>query len=432
MKFTKSIRFRIIVACIVFALIVSSLFGLILALSIKINADEQFNWHMEKEMAYFLEEYKKNKKVEFNLSRGKIIIGKEKEAIKHLKNMIDSQSNTFSEQTLESIPLKRFHKVTEEGYTFYYYDSKVNVVYLLKAPLSSEDLNIYYFIDLTGFDRSDNMGANISLKFFFVMLISILLLAVFIGLYIAKKVLIPLTNLTSNVDKIDIGKYKSNVNDYYHDEIGFLAEKIDSFVKRTADFVQREKSFTRDASHELRTPIASSQAALDVAFALSEGQNPKMQKILNRIQRANKNMTHLIESFLILGRETQKNRDTLPFMPKELVNTSINKNSYLLNSKNITYKNQINKELIFNLHKEYLTIVIDNLIRNAFVHMQEGELIISAENDLIIIHDSGEWFGENKELGIGLNIVKRICKEEDWNLSISTEKGLGTKIEIKF
>lgn len=431
MKFVKSIRFRIIIACIFFALIVSIFFGVILEKSIKINVDEQFNWHTQKEMTYFLDQYKKNKESKFDLAKGKILIAKQKDALEYLKNMIDKESRTFTEKTFENIPFKRFHKVTEKGYIFYYYDFKKTVVYLLKAPLDN-DLNMFYFIDLTGFDRTDNMGANIALKAFLAVIIIILILAILIGFYIAKKVLTPLTNLASNVDKIDVGKYKSNVQDYYDDEIGFLAKKIDSFVKRTTEFIQREKAFTRDASHELRTPVASSQAALDVAYELPQGQDPKMLKILNRIKRANKNMTHLIESFLILGRETQKNRVKQSFNLKELVDHSIIKNSYLLNSSEIKYENIICKKLTFTLNKEYLSIVIDNLIRNAFVHMQEGELTISAENNSIIIHDSGEWFNEDKELGIGLNIVKRICKEEYWNLSIFTKKDKGTFIKIEF
>ena len=382
-------------------------------------------------MTYFLKQYEKDSNTKFEIAIGKIFIANEKDAIEYVKSIIDKNSRNFNEKTLENIPFKRFHKETEKGYIFYYYDFKETVVYLLNAPLKN-NLNMYYVVDITGFDRTDNMGANITLNAFFVLIVLILVLALIFGFYIAKKVLVPLTNLTSNVDKIDIGEYKSNTKDYYNDEIGFLARKIDSFVKRTAEFVQREKAFTRDTSHELRTPVASSQAALDVAFELPQGQDPKMQKILNRIQRANKNMTHLIESFLILGRETQKYRDKLSFNLKELVDNSINKNSYLLSSKEINYDNRIDMKLTLTLHKEYLSIIIDNLIRNAFGHMQEGKLIIDADENSFIVYDSGEWFNENKELGIGLNIVKRICKEENWNFTINTQKELGTKIEIKF
>lgn len=432
MKFTQSIRFRIVVACVLFALVVSIILGALVALTMRINADEQFNWHTQQEMNYFLKRYEENKNVQFDLARGKVIVGNEDDAIEYLDSILTQESKDFMEKSLNDIPTKRFHKTFDNGYTIYYYDFKENEIYILKAPIKNKKLNMYYFIELTGFDFTDNMGANIAKNYFFFMVIIILVLSIFIGFYIAKKVLIPLTNLTSNVDKIDIGEYKSNTKDYYNDEIGFLARKIDSFVKRTAEFVQREKAFTRDASHELRTPVASSQAALDVAYALPEGQSPTMQKVLARIQRANKNMIHLIESFLILGRETQKNRKKQTFNLKELVDSSINKNLYLLTSQEIHYENRVHEELMLTLHKEYLLIVIDNLIRNAFVHMQEGNLNVGFKDNTFVVHDSGEWFNENKEMGIGLNIVTRICKEENWKLAISTKKGLGTKIEIVF
>ncbi len=433
MKFTKGIRFRIIAACVFFAFMVSIIFGLILIVTIKINADEQFNWHIEKEATHFLKQYQKNKNIKFEIQRGIVRVTNELDAITQLKKMLAIDDKQVLQKSLKDLAFNKFQMITEDGYMAYKFHLKEKKIYVLQASLEDkENLSLYYFIDLSGFNKSNNMGANISRNIFFIMIFIILLLAILIGFYIAKKVLVPLTSLSTNVDKIDIGEYKSNTSEYYNDEIGFLAKKIDSFVKRTAKFVQREKAFSRDASHELRTPVASSQAALDVAFALPQGQNPRMNKILQRVQRANKNMTHLIESFLILGREKQKDKKILQFNLKELVDTSISKNSYLINSQTIKYENKIDETIIVNLPKEYLLIIIDNLIRNAFTHMQDGIITINATNNYLLISDTGEWFDDTKELGIGLNIVKRICTEENWKIDISTVPNIGTQIKIKF
>ena len=431
MKFLKSIRFRIIVACIIFALIVSTIFGFILLLTIKINSDEQFNWHVEKEMSLFLKQYEKNRNIEFKTTRGIVIVASESKAIEQLKKIINIKN--IKERELKNIDFKKYHKVLKNGFVSYKYCFKEHTVYLLESSIKGlENSKLYYFINLTGFDETNNMGANIAIKIFLIVISIIVVIAILAGFYITKKVLSPLTALAENVDKIDIGEYRSNLNDYYNDEIGFLAEKIDSFVERSAKFLEREKAFTRDASHELRTPITSSQAALDVAFTLPEAQNSKMEKVLLRIQRANRNMIHLIESFLILGREKElKNRETT-FNLRELVDSSINKNIYLLNSSKIDYKNEIDKNLTFTLRKNYLSIVVDNIVRNGFIHMQEGSLILDATSNSFIAYDSGEWFDESKELGIGLSIVKRISKRESWKFLISTVKNRGTKIEIEF
>ena len=48
------------------------------------------------------------------------------------------------------------------------------------------------------------------------------------------------------------------------DEVMILADAIRSFAERNADFVERERNFTRDASHELRTPLTVVKVAADV------------------------------------------------------------------------------------------------------------------------------------------------------------------------
>lgn len=421
---TKSIRFRIIIACIFFALIVCIIFSLVLMRSIIINSDEQFNWYIEKELDYLSKQYHNNEYIEINKFRGVVIVSDETTAIKQLTKMLKIKDESKN-MKLTDFPFKNYHFNTPTGYINYMYTYKNKSIYIMQSPIVNSKNSIFYFVDFSGFNKINNMGANITIKIYLVMLSIILILAVLIGLYIAKKVLSPLTKLSLNVDNINTNTYRNNSSEYYDDEIGFLAKKIDSFV-------EREKAFTRDASHELRTPIATSQAALTVAYTLIKKENPKLVKVLNRIQRANKNMTHLIESFLIMGREHSKEIKIQNFKLKDLIDKSIEKNKYLLNSKKIEYKNRIDKDLIIELNKDYLSIVIDNIIRNAFIHMQDGFLIINGTNSFISIYDSGEWFHKDTELGIGLNIVERICKEQEWKFMIKTIKNKGTEINVKF
>ena len=43
-----------------------------------------------------------------------------------------------------------------------------------------------------------------------------------------------------------------------------MIDAIDSFAERLDTFIERERIFTRDASHELRTPIAVFKGSLDL------------------------------------------------------------------------------------------------------------------------------------------------------------------------
>ncbi|MFX9747483.1 histidine kinase dimerization/phospho-acceptor domain-containing protein, partial [Acinetobacter baumannii] len=64
-------------------------------------------------------------------------------------------------------------------------------------------------------------------------------------------------------------------------------------------FLEREKRFTRDAAHELRTPVAAALAQLEAAEAgyLSEGE--ALQATKEELLR----MKRLVEALLVLARE---------------------------------------------------------------------------------------------------------------------------------
>ena len=53
-------------------------------------------------------------------------------------------------------------------------------------------------------------------------------------------------------------------------EVDVMIDAIDSFTERLDTFIERERIFTRDASHELRTPIAVFKGSLDLLQRQSE------------------------------------------------------------------------------------------------------------------------------------------------------------------
>ena len=55
------------------------------------------------------------------------------------------------------------------------------------------------------------------------------------------------------------------------DEIRALAVTLNEMLDRLADAQDRQRSFVADAAHELRSPLASIQAQLEVAGRLGEG-----------------------------------------------------------------------------------------------------------------------------------------------------------------
>ena len=205
--------------------------------------------------------------------------------------------------------------------------------------------------------------------------------------------------------------------------------------------IEREKAFSRNVSHELRTPLASSRAAIELALSAPAGQEENMNKFLNRAKRANADMTHLIETFLLLGRENIDEKVQNEFNLHDLVKDSFNKHNYLKKTSQIECINLIPTQCMLNTSEQYLAIVIDNLIRNAYQHTYQGSISVSINRSCIFVEDTGEGMANSHAFtkepnnvldksGVGLAIVTRLCEKLEWQFSIDIEREQGTGIFI--
>ncbi|HEU0187602.1 MAG TPA: HAMP domain-containing sensor histidine kinase, partial [Gallionellaceae bacterium] len=94
-----------------------------------------------------------------------------------------------------------------------------------------------------------------------------------------------------------------------------------------------------------------------------------------------------------------------------------------------------------------LSIVVANLIRNAFSHTPSGSVAITVEEDIITVSDTGagirgEEIGKvfqrhfkgsgSTGSGIGLSLVKRICDRYGWETIIDSTEGEGTTAQLIF
>lgn len=445
MKLFQSIRFRIVVACIFFSIIVTACYGWLTFYGASVNSDELFNWYISQEVDLIIAEYNQDPSKELNKSTtAKVLISDERNVIKLLAQYFEgkrSQAQFEKANSLDQIRLTGPTFITEQGYTIYEFSDDNITVHILKSTLPKlKNKYFYYIVDVTKFGSYENNSRKYIVSVFLKVLIGIMLLGLIIGFVLAKMVVSPLTRLAKSVDSIDYSQLKKSKETYFNDEIGFLANRIDSFVVRTNEFIQREKAFSRDVSHELRTPLASSQAALELAMSTDEGQQGVMNKFLQRMFRANKDMTHLIETFLLLGREESSNLSTIEFNLHELVNRSFTKHAYLKRTSYIQCINKIEPNCIIREAEQYLAIVIDNLVRNALQHTNDGYVLVYADGNKIFVEDTGDGVDKNekqvqqvnvlKKSGVGLSIVKRLSESQNWHVEMLSKHGEGTCVSI--
>lgn len=86
-----------------------------------------------------------------------------------------------------------------------------------------------------------------------------------------------------------------------NDEIGRLAQVINSMLDRIDDGFRREKQFASDASHELRTPLTALRGEMEVALRRTRSQEEYRGVLEQGLQEVER-MGRIVEGLLFLAR----------------------------------------------------------------------------------------------------------------------------------
>ena len=127
-------------------------------------------------------------------------------------------------------------------------------------------------------------------------------LAALIGFLIARRSLQPIHRIIACADEIANGDLTRRVPDEPTvDDLGELTRTLNRMLASLEDSFRRERRFTSDASHELRTPVAVILAYAESLMAdtsLPDAQRETVKTILNECRR----MRRMIEQMLTLTR----------------------------------------------------------------------------------------------------------------------------------
>jgi signal transduction histidine kinase len=122
------------------------------------------------------------------------------------------------------------------------------------------------------------------------------------GAQIAKRGLLPLTRITAIVAEIAANDLAQRVGPQPHaDELGLLAATFDRMLDRLQAAFERQRQFTADASHDLRAPLSTLRAEVDLALR-SERTNAQYRSALEEIATDADHLDHLIDTLLAAAR----------------------------------------------------------------------------------------------------------------------------------
>lgn len=232
------------------------------------------------------------------------------------------------------------------------------------------------------------------------------------------------------------------------DEVRELTDALLRYSKRLAHFLERERQFTRDASHELRSPLTVIRMAASILLEdpdLSESRHRTAQ----RIQRACHDMEELTQAFLLLARESETGLPMEAICVNDLIAEEIERARMLAADKPVTSEVRGSHRLYVEAPEKVLSILLGNLLRNAFSYTDAGQVVVEIGDGKVTIRDTGvgiatdrieDMFrpfvrGETSRRGghgVGLTIVRRLSDRFGWPIRIASEPGVGTTVEMTF
>ena len=282
------------------------------------------------------------------------------------------------------------------------------------------------------------------------------LAALFGGRLIAKKSLRPIREIIRSADIISSGDLTARVPQAKAmDELGELTQTLNRMLAGVETAFLREKRFTSDASHELRTPVAVLRAYTESLLAetgFTEDQRSSLQTMLGESER----MQRIIGQLLTITRG-QEGRYPICFEKLHLKSVCDGVVATLadkLTEHDISLSVNMDDTLLVEADQSLLTELFLNLIENAIKYSKPGgRITVAAERREglveIVVKDEGIGIPEDalphiferfyrvdtvrdrSGTGLGLSIVRWIVDAHIGSIHVESQPGSGTTFRIR-
>ncbi|OGS93175.1 MAG: hypothetical protein A2X75_00495 [Gallionellales bacterium GWE2_58_10] len=237
-------------------------------------------------------------------------------------------------------------------------------------------------------------------------------------------------------------------------EVVPLIERLNRLFTRIDASMQKERRFTSDAAHELRTPVAAIKAQAQVARAAT-AEAERIRALDNAILGCDR-AAHLIEQLLTLARVDTLDRDVAePCQLRDIAAETIAALAPAALEKGVQLELLAGNEVEVRGNPGLLRVLLRNLLDNAVKHTPPGTSVqvdITHEpgTACLSVSDNGPGIPEQERAkvlerfyrplgtqgsgsGLGLSIVKRIAEVHDATLQIQpVNEGRGLRVTVAF
>ncbi|MBP6600343.1 MAG: HAMP domain-containing protein [Verrucomicrobiales bacterium] len=274
------------------------------------------------------------------------------------------------------------------------------------------------------------------------------------GWWLSGRAIRPIQTISETATRIAEGNLEERIDVTEADsELGQLSQVLNQTFERLHDAFERQRQFTGDASHELRTPIAILISETQ-RILKRERTSAEYREALQTCGETAQRMRRLVEALLLLARQEGH---TVPCKKPCCDLVSVLQQVVVhLKPMAEEFHRRISLNLepsICHADSEAMAILATNLLSNAYQH--GGNVVVSTRvegNEVVfVVCDDGpgieevdlphifERFyrvdqarvGGSGHTGLGLAIAKAIVDNHDGSIRVNCRTGQGTFFEVR-
>lgn len=201
--------------------------------------------------------------------------------------------------------------------------------------------------------------------------------------------------ILTGIQPVRDGKYNSRIEMKGNDELAALAHEFDRLTQRLQETDNIRRQFVADASHELKTPLASirllSDSILQVDSIDTETAREFVEDIGNEAERLAKTTEQLL-SLTKLDNNISSNREAIDLT--DIVNRTIRMLNPIADSRSVTLSADLSPGCLVCATEDELFHIVINLIENAIKYNVDGGSVYIkseyyADNIVFTVSDTG-------------------------------------------
>ncbi|CBE69890.1 MAG: HAMP domain-containing histidine kinase [Candidatus Methylomirabilis oxygeniifera] len=286
---------------------------------------------------------------------------------------------------------------------------------------------------------------------------AILMITIMVSLRLARWISTPLQALTLATEAVASGDLNQTVPSVGPEEVRRLAQSFNRMAERVKQLLDRQRAFTANAAHELRSPLTGLRLRLEVLQRHAQQEPHLIQTYLPQMDKEIAYLQRLVEHLLTLaGLDEGQTFPRIPIDLAPLCYEVAEAAELLAREASLLIKVEVPSHLPpVAANAEAMRMVVRNLLDNAIRNTPAGGVVtFQAQGDertvTLAVADTGQGIAaehlprifdrfyrvesgktrSGRGAGLGLTLVKSLVETFGGQISVESQVGRGTRFTI--